>query len=60
MWLGNDQTSLCVCVCVFPDLEATRRRLLDSEREKGELATLCQQQFEELEHLKRWACQCFV
>lgn len=47
MWLGA--TSLCV----VPDLEATRNRLLDSERKKGELATQYQQRLEEVENLKR-------
>lgn len=47
MWLGA--TSLCV----VPDLEATRNRLLDSEREKGDLATQYQQRLKEVEHLKR-------
>ncbi|XP_070814039.1 coiled-coil domain-containing protein 14 [Chaetodon trifascialis] len=35
------------------DLEATRSRLLDSEREKSELALLAQQRLEEIGHLKR-------
>ncbi|XP_076579110.1 LOW QUALITY PROTEIN: uncharacterized protein ccdc14 [Chaetodon auriga] len=35
------------------DLEATRSRLLDSEREKTELALLAQQRLEEIGHLKR-------
>lgn len=47
MWLG------ATCLCVLPDLEATRNRLLDSEREKAELATQYQQRLEEVEHLKR-------
>lgn len=47
MWLGA--TSLCV----VPDLEATRNRLLDSEREKGDLATQYHQRLKEVEHLKR-------
>lgn len=38
--------------CVFPELEATRCRLLVSEREKTELATLCKQRLKDLEHLK--------
>lgn len=50
MWLSA--TSLCV----VPDLEATKKRLLDSEREKGELVTQYQQRVEEVEYLKRWAC----
>lgn len=40
-------------LCVVPDLEATRNRLLDSERKKGELATQYQQRLEEVENLKR-------
>ncbi|KAM8722846.1 uncharacterized protein ccdc14 isoform 2-T2 [Acanthopagrus schlegelii] len=35
------------------DLEATKRRLVDSEREKSELALLAQQRLEEIEHLNR-------
>ncbi|XP_039649651.1 coiled-coil domain-containing protein 14 isoform X2 [Perca fluviatilis] len=35
------------------DLEATRSRLLDSEREKRELASLAQQRLEEIGNLKR-------
>ncbi|KAI3366259.1 hypothetical protein L3Q82_009727, partial [Scortum barcoo] len=35
------------------DLEATRRRLLDSEREKGELASIAQQRLEEIGNLNR-------
>ncbi|XP_073351532.1 uncharacterized protein ccdc14 isoform X2 [Pagrus major] len=35
------------------DLEATRRKLLDSEREKSELALLAQQRLEEIGHLNR-------
>lgn len=50
MWLSA--TSLCV----VPDLEATKKQLLDSEREKGELVTQYQQRVEEVEYLKRWAC----
>lgn len=38
--------------CVFPELETTRRQLLVSEREKTQLATLCEQRLEKLEHLK--------
>ncbi|XP_035768801.1 uncharacterized protein ccdc14 isoform X2 [Neolamprologus brichardi] len=33
------------------ELEASKRRLLDSEREKSELASLAQQRLKELEHL---------
>ncbi|XP_030265754.1 coiled-coil domain-containing protein 14 isoform X2 [Sparus aurata] len=35
------------------DLEATRRRLLDSEREKSELTLLAQQRLQEIGHLNR-------
>nr|XP_046238713.1 uncharacterized protein ccdc14 [Scatophagus argus] len=35
------------------DLDATRSRLLDSEREKSELASLARQRLEEIEHLNR-------
>lgn len=45
-----------VCVCVCAELEASKRRLLDSEREKSELASLAQQRLKELEQLHRWAC----
>ncbi|XP_070711439.1 uncharacterized protein ccdc14 [Pempheris klunzingeri] len=38
---------------LMTDLETTRRRLLDSEREKSELASLAQQRLEELGHLNR-------
>ena len=41
----------CLSVCI--DLEATKRRLVDSEREKSELALLAQQRLEEIEHLNR-------
>lgn len=47
MWLSA--TSLCV----VPDLEVTKKRLLDSEREKGDLVTQYQQRVEEVEYLKR-------
>lgn len=43
----------CHMLIVVPDLEATRNRLLDSEREKAELATQYQQRLEQVEHLKR-------
>lgn len=38
--------------CVFLELEAARHQLLVSEREKTELATLCEQRLEELQQLK--------
>ena len=41
------------CVTVFADLEAARSRLLVSEREKSELASLAQRRLEEIEHLNR-------
>ncbi|XP_011604281.2 uncharacterized protein isoform X2 [Takifugu rubripes] len=37
---------------IMSELEAARRQLLVSDREKSELATLCDQRLEELEHLK--------
>ncbi|KAM7375018.1 hypothetical protein PAMA_014214 [Pampus argenteus] len=40
-------------LCDSQDLEATRCRLLHSEREKSELASLVQQRLEETEHLNR-------
>ncbi|XP_032361797.1 dynactin subunit 1 isoform X2 [Etheostoma spectabile] len=39
--------------CIKTDLEATRSRLLDSEREKTELASLAQQRLDEIGNLKR-------
>lgn len=45
-----------MCVCVSAELEASKSRLLDSEREKSKLASLAQQRLKEMEHLKRWAC----
>ncbi len=49
---------VCVSVCVCVDLEATRSRLLDSEREKSELSLLAQQRLEEIENLKRYVSVC--
>ncbi len=59
MCFCSDMVCVCVCVFVRADLEATRSRLLDSEREKSELASLTQQRLEEIGNLKRWACVCF-
>lgn len=44
-------SDMCVAVCA--DLEATRSRLLDSEQEKSELASLAQKRLEEIGHLNR-------
>lgn len=49
--LINSLSSVCLSVCL--DLEATRRRLQDSEREKSELALLAQQRLQEIGHLNR-------
>lgn len=35
------------------ELEATKSRLVDSERENRDLASLAQQHLEEMEHLRR-------
>lgn len=43
-----------MCLCV--ELEATRSRLLDSERERSELASLAQHRLEDIGNLNRCVC----
>lgn len=48
----NSNLRDCVCVCV--ELKVTRSNLLDSEREKSELAVLARQRLEEAQRLNRY------
>lgn len=50
--------ALLYVMCVRVDLETTRSKLQDNEREKTELASLAQQRLEEIGRLNRCVCAC--